>query len=50
MIAIAALALTVCVWLNAPTFSSDPTMIDMVARVALAYLVGAEVTRQAVPV
>ena len=50
MITIAAIALTVSVWLTGPTFGGDPTMIGMVARTALVWLIGAEVARQAIQV
>ena len=47
---VAVLALTVSVWLTGPTFGADPTMIVMVARVALTYLIGAEIALQAMQV
>ena len=49
MIAIAALTLTLALWLTAPTFGADHTLAADIARVALALLISAEVAHQEMP-
>ena len=49
MIAIAVLTFTCCVWLTAPTFGADHTLVAHIARVALSLIVSAEVARQEMP-
>ena len=49
MIAIAALALTVGVWLTAPTFGADHTQLADFARMTLTYLLVGEVAFRVVP-
>ena len=49
MTATAALMIVVIVWLTGPTFGADPEIVGTVARVALCYLVAAEVGLQAGP-
>ena len=49
MIAIAALTLTLALWLTGPTFGADHTLVAHIARVALSLIVSAEVARQEMP-
>ena len=49
MIIAAFLLITVSAWLAAPTFGSDPTIIGMIVRVALAWLIAVEVALRVVP-